>query len=589
LPCHDPGLRWVFEDGFLRYIIIRVINLRIFKFDSIGKRIQFGYLIMLTLFSVVIAGIIYMLFDINQHYNEIIKSTIQASQIQITMDAYTKNLVRQLAMDRPNMYQNSSQVRTETYRHLDYLNRSISMKNSDGIRDLSGLRATIDGYFELLQEISDNREMSMKDVVAKFNEIRKNNDFIVNGVQRLITSQLIYHDQLMDEMNQQVIRSLVLICAAVLMMILLIIVNSVRISGDIAKTLKRLSETAKNIAAGDLSIAKIEVKDQGEVRVLAHSFNKMTENLRNVMHRIQKSSTLVANAAEFLRSGANQSSHASEQIAAAMQQVSQGAAAQSQESQKTVSVIHQLQKGNQQISDDVSAVLQSAQNATQAANSGNEKLMGLLDQITIIERKIDRIQAVTRNLERQSDEIGEILQSINQIAEQTNLLSLNASIEAARAGELGKGFAVVADEVRKLADESTKAVGDITAILQVIQTQSREVAASIAEGVEEVKEGTTMARVAGGAFQEIVRLNEDVNRQIRGITGGIYQMVAEMKNVQQMSGDIATIAEESSAGCEEVAASVEEQTAGLQEILASASALSEMARELEGIVKEFTL
>lgn len=589
MPCHDPGLRWVFEDGFLRYIIIRVINLRIFKFDSIGKRIQFGYLIMLTLFSVVIAGIIYMLFDINQHYNEIIKSTIQASQIQITMDAYTKNLVRQLAMDRPNMYQNSSQVRTETYRHLDYLNRSISMKNSDGIRDLSGLRATIDGYFELLQEISDNREMSMKDVVAKFNEIRKNNDFIVNGVQRLITSQLIYHDQLMDEMNQQVIRSLVLICAAVLMMILLIIVNSVRISGDIAKTLKRLSETAKNIAAGDLSIAKIEVKDQGEVRVLAHSFNKMTENLRNVMHRIQKSSTLVANAAEFLRSGANQSSHASEQIAAAMQQVSQGAAAQSQESQKTVSVIHQLQKGNQQISDDVSAVLQSAQNATQAANSGNEKLMGLLDQITIIERKIDRIQAVTRNLERQSDEIGEILQSINQIAEQTNLLSLNASIEAARAGELGKGFAVVADEVRKLADESTKAVGDITAILQVIQTQSREVAASIAEGVEEVKEGTTMARVAGGAFQEIVRLNEDVNRQIRGITGGIYQMVAEMKNVQQMSGDIATIAEESSAGCEEVAASVEEQTAGLQEILASASALSEMARELEGIVKEFTL
>lgn len=563
--------------------------MNVFKFNSIGKRIQLGYIIVISLFSFVVFTIIVLLFNINQRYNVIIESTIKASQIQTVIDAHTKTLVRQLVIDRPNMYKNSLKVRMEVYRNLNYLNRSIVKNNSDSRRDFRGLQATIANYFRLLKEISDDPHMSMRDVVSKFNDVRKNSDFTVNGVQRLITSQLIFNDKLMREMNRQVALLLLLICLGVLMVIILVGVNSFKISREIAKTLGRLSETAKNIAAGNLNIQKVEIKGRDEVAALADAFNKMLENLRKVIGSISHNSILVADSAEVLKTSAIQSSRASEQIAVTMQQVADGASVQSEESQKTVFVVNQLLQGNQKISEDVSTVLQSSESATQAANSGHEKLLRLIEQITIIEQKIDLIHTVTYDLERQSDEIGEILQTINQIAEQTNLLSLNASIEAARTGEMGKGFAVVADEVRKLAEESTQAVQGITTILKVIQSQSRTVVVNIDEGVKEVKEGTILAHVARGAFEKIVSFNERVNLQVKAITDEIYSMTDLIKTIEKMSGDITVIAEESSAGSEEVAAAVEEQTAGLQEILAHASTLSNMAIELDNIVKRFTL
>ncbi|MFZ7101779.1 MAG: methyl-accepting chemotaxis protein [Peptococcaceae bacterium] len=158
---------------------------------------------------------------------------------------------------------------------------------------------------------------------------------------------------------------------------------------------------------------------------------------------------------------------------------------------------------------------------------GIEALQELKNNNKFTNSSISRIENATLELRDKSQNIDNILETINSIADQTNLLALNASIEAARAGEAGKGFAVVANEIRNLAEGSRKSTEQIRTIVEQIQGQSQ----ATAEIMLEVKDNS----------QEQTKSVEDVNSSFNHISGSMDGMSRKIEALSQFMHDMEKI------------------------------------------------
>jgi methyl-accepting chemotaxis protein len=234
-----------------------------------------------------------------------------------------------------------------------------------------------------------------------------------------------------------------------------------------------------------------------------------------------------------------------------------------------------------------------------------------------IRAKVGLSASKVEEMGTRSEEIGAIVETIEDIASQTNLLALNAAIEAARAGEQGKGFAVVADEVRKLAERSSLATKEIAALIKGIQKTVSEAVTAMQASAVEVEAGVTRANSAGEALNNILEAAESVFKQaedagtaaakvsaaaaelveavdsvsavIEENTAATEQMAANSSELTQAIENIASVSEENSASVEEVSASTEEVSAQVEEVSASAASLMDMAKKLQLVVSRFKL
>jgi methyl-accepting chemotaxis protein len=357
----------------------------------------------------------------------------------------------------------------------------------------------------------------------------------------------------------------------------------------ISKPILAISVAAEQVATGDLRIEDIQVKSRDEVGSLAAAFNQMIRNLRDLLRNIGISSEQVAASAEQLTASAEQSSLATTHIATTIQDVAEGSDRQMRSVTETVTMMHEMSSGVQQIASNAQSVSSSASRASDISQSGNQAVQTAVEQMQKISRTIDDLGLMIRGLGEQSNQIGNIVEVITGIAEQTNLLALNAAIEAARAGEQGRGFAVVADEVRKLAAQSSESAKQITELISSIQRETAKAVQSMDVGTKQFNEGIQTVTTAGHSFENIMRAVNDVANQIQEVSASTQQMSAGTEQVVQAVKTIELVAGESVASTQNVSAATEEQLATMDEIASASAALSTMAAELQMSISKFKI
>jgi twitching motility protein PilJ len=190
----------------------------------------------------------------------------------------------------------------------------------------------------------------------------------------------------------------------------------------------------------------------------------------------------------------------------------------------------------------------------------------------------ETIQDTSKRIKRlgeSSQEIGNIVELINDIAEQTNILALNASIQASMAGEAGRGFAVVADEVQRLAERSTNATRQIEVLVRTIQADTKEAVVSMERSTTDVVGGALLAENAGAALDEIEQVSNQIASLVQNISSSARQQAGAAADVTRRTKRLSEISQQTGKATTATAAAI--------------SKLSEFASQLRKSVAGFTL
>ena len=332
------------------------------------------------------------------------------------------------------------------------------------------------------------------------------------------------------------------------------------LQGIILAPVKKTVAAIQSVASGDFT-KRIEINSRDEIGRMAGDFNHLIDKLSGILHEVAANSTRVASAASQLYSN-------SERMATGAEEVASQAGTVATASEEMAATSHD-------ISNNCHLAAERGSEATRSTSSGAAVVQ---ETVKGMERIADRVKASATTLEslgQRSNQIGEIVGTIEDIADQTNLLALNAAIEAARAGEQGRGFAVVADEVRALAERTTRATKEIGSMIKAIQSETKAAVGAMEEGVNEVEAGTVRAAKSGHALQEILLHINDVTMQVNHIATAAEEQTATTgeisNNVQQITEVVADTARSA------------------QESASSAAQLSQLAEELQRLVSQFKL
>jgi len=350
-------------------------------------------------------------------------------------------------------------------------------------------------------------------------------------------------------LKRQVMTTISIILAVGLVLAALL---AVLVARSITMPIHRTIAAITAVSQGDLTHL-IGYDSRDELGIMSGQFNRFTEKLRALISEITLNTVLMANvSAEFSRTA--------EAMATATEQLTSQAATVATATEEMAATASDIANSSSLAADGSGQASASALRGAEVVEITIQVMDSIADRVKSSARTVDE-------LGRRSDQIGEIVGTIEDIADQTNLLALNAAIEAARAGEQGRGFAVVADEVRALAERTTRATKEISEMIKSVQKETKCAVSEMEQGVLEVVKGSDEARKSGAALGTILDRVERVTVQV---------------------SQIATAAEEQSATSIEISSNIQQMTlvmhqgsSGTQQIATSSSEMARMADALK--------
>lgn len=357
----------------------------------------------------------------------------------------------------------------------------------------------------------------------------------------------------------------------------------------VSKPLQIMLANVRELAAGNLRVAKINTESQDEAGQLALAFNQMTKSLANLVRSVTESSGKVTSSAHQLLTVTEQGSKASGQIAISVTEVASGTEKQAGAVSETVAAIEEINANIQVVAEAVQRVTTLTTKTAVTTEDGQISVKQAVEQMDNISEGTHSVKNSITLMADGSEQIAGIAGLITSIAEQTNLLALNAAIEAARAGEQGRGFSVVAEEVRKLAEKAKSASEQISALVVINRENlSHAIRAIDAEEVY-VNDGIQMVNKAGDNLNDILTMVNEVSEQINGISSSIQQMAGGSQQIVSGVQDIGAVSQSTAGQAATVSSAIDEFTASIDEISLSCLSLTDLAQNLQIEVGNFKL
>jgi len=352
----------------------------------------------------------------------------------------------------------------------------------------------------------------------------------------------------------------VLISVASLLVVLLSVLATMLLTSLIAPRLDKLKNALESMAKKDMTVS-VERTGSDELGQLSDALNTTVASMRSVLQSVAQ--------------GADTLSSATTEISARAVQSAGNAHAQSSKTNQIAAAAHEMTATIGEISHNAESAATASRESAETANHGGTVMQAAAATMEKIAAATSSVSDKMTSLAQRSEEIGKVVNVIQDISEQTNLLALNAAIEAARAGEHGRGFAVVAGEVRRLAERTKGATEEIAGTIRSIQEETRVTLQVMTESRNAVETGMGETANARRSLETIIESSKQVGHQIQMIASAATEQTAASGEISESAGQISQLSTETAQGAEEAVEALKN--------------LASLASDLDGMIRQFRL
>ncbi len=335
---------------------------------------------------------------------------------------------------------------------------------------------------------------------------------------------------------------------------------------------KAIEETASAMGQTDSSIAQVALS--------ADSLSESSKNASASVYEVSASIEKVTENTQVFSETAHETASSIEEMVSTIKSIAESLDTLSQSAEAIASSIDEVNATTRNIDDRAHESVKLAETVmNNASEKGMQAARAAMDGMEEIKRGVVELSNIINNLGKRTEDIGKILNVIDDVADQTNLLAINAAILASKAGEHGKGFAVVADEIKNLAERTSFSTSEIAELIRSVQDATRMSIQMASGGVLTVDKGLTLVSDVSGALSEIVDSSKASTEMARAIQRATEE---EAQAIKQITDSVERMTEQT----ENISRAIQEQSKGSKFIIDAMERVKEMSQQVKSAMDE---